>query len=312
MAREKKAKHKYERKFKFVTYEKDGEIAKITLNRPEKLNVFGIGGGDPVDSEGRQIWIDFFRSALDEAENDDEVKVVIIKGAGRSFCAGFDISRVYHVYEDFDDEPGKRRPSQRSRLYVDRIWSEGNQRLLLFPKITIAQVHGHCIGEGATIAEACDITVVADDAHISHAEQRLGFAGSGENLLPLFQMVGYKKARAMVLLGEAMDGKEAARIGWATKSVPPDKLEEEVAKVAKEVALLPRDGIAIGKVSNHLILDILGVTQSWLHCYLTHTLFTNLRFEPGEYSFIKERRGEGTRTAFHERDERYLRVQQKE
>jgi enoyl-CoA hydratase len=291
--------------YKYVIYEKQGEIARITLNRPEKLNVFGMGT-DRKPWEGSRYWNEFYHGALDEAAADDEVKVVIIKGAGRAFCAGFDISRVYHIYEDFDEEPGKRRPSQRSRLLVDQRWAEDNQKLLLFPKVTIAQVHGHCIGQGATIAEMCDITIVADDAHISHAEQRLGFAGSGENLIALFQMVGYKRARAMMLLGEAIDGREAERIGWATKSVPADRLEEEVNKVAKQVALLPRDGIAIGKASNHLILDILGITKGWLHCYLTHTLFTNLRFEPGEYSFIKERKYTGARDAFHKRDERYL------
>ena len=306
MSQKKGMKHKYERKLEFAIYEKEGNIAKITLNRPEKLNAFGMAL-DPVDTEPRQYARDF-ASALDEAEEDDEIKVVIIKGAGRAFSAGFDISRVYHVYEDFDEEPGKRHPSQRARLMLDKEWAGLNQRILLFPKVTIAQVHGHCIGEGATIAEVCDITIVADDAHISHAEQRLGFAGSGENLLPLFQMVGYKRARAMVLLGEAMDGKEAERVGWATKSVPPDNLEEEVNKIAKQVSLLPYDGIAIGKASNHLILDILGVTQGWLHCYLTHTLFTNLRFEPGEYNFIRERKDIGTKTAFHKRDERYLEV----
>ena len=212
------------------------------------------------------------------------------------------------MYEDHDEKPGKRRPSQRVRLRLDKQWAAVNQRILLFSKVTVAQVHGHCIGEGATIAEMCDITIVADDAHISHAEQRLGFAGSGENLVPLFQMVGYKRARAMVLLGEAMDGKEAERVGWATKSVPADKLEEETNKIAKQLALLPADGIAIGKASNHLILDILGVTQGWLHSYLTHTMFTNIRFEDGEYNFIKTRGKKGARSAFHDRDDRYLDV----
>ena len=182
----------------------------------------------------------------------------------------------------------------------------GASKILLFPKVTIAQVHGHCIGEGAAIAEACDIAIVANDAHISHAEQRLGFAGSGINLVPLFQMLGYKRARELVLTGRAMDGIEAERIGWVTKSVPFDKLEEEVNKMAKEIALLPYDGLAIGKASNHLILDILGLTQGWLQGYLTHTLFTNLRFESGEYNFVRQRKGEGTRTGIHKRDERYL------
>ena len=286
--------------YKYVLYEKAGEIAKITLNRPDKLNVIDFPGDGGI--------FDDFMAALDEAADDDELKVVIIKGAGRAFCAGHDLNRIYRVYEEKDKEPGKRRPSQRARLNTDRKWLEGHQKILLFPKVTIAQVHGHCIGEGAAIAEACDTTIVADDAHISHAEQRLGFAGSGLNLVPLFQMIGYKKARELVLTGRAMDGIEAERIGWATKSVPFSQLEEEVNKMAKEIALLPYDGLAIGKASNHLILDTLGLTQGWLHGYLTHTLFTNLRFEPGEYNFVRQRKSEGTRTGVHKRDDRYLKI----
>jgi len=262
-------------------------------------------GLDPIDNEPRQYARDF-ESALNEAENDDGVKVVIIKGLGRAFSAGFDISRVvYHVYEDCDEEPGKRRPSQRMRLLLDKGWSGINQKILLSSKITIGQVHGYYIGEGATIAEMCDITIVADDSHISRAEQRPGFAGSGENLVSLYKMLGYKRARLMLLLGDEIDGKEAEKIGWASKSVPPDNLEDEVTKIAKSLCLLPSDGIAVGKASNHVVLDTLGITEGWLHSYLTHTLFTNLRFERGDFNFIKEREGEA-RNAFHKRDDRYL------
>jgi len=284
--------------YKYIISEREGEIARITLNRPDKLNVMDFPRDGGI--------FDDFMAALDEVASEDKVKVVIIKGAGRAFCAGHDLSRIYHVYEEQDEEPGKRRPSQRARLRIDREWIGGHQKILLFPKVTIAQVHGHCIGEGACIAEFCDISIVADDASISHAEQRLGFSGSGLNLVPLFQMIGYKRARGLVLTGRAMDGKEAERIGWATKSVPFDKLEEEVEKMAKEICLLPHDGIAIGKASNHQILDILGLTNGWLQGYLTHTLFTNLRFEAGEYNFARQRREEGTRTGIHKRDERYM------
>jgi enoyl-CoA hydratase len=283
--------------FKYVLYQKKGLIARITLNRPDKLNVIDFPGDGGI--------FDDFMAALDKAAADDELKVVIIKGAGRAFCAGHDLQRIYHVYEEKDKEPGKRRPSQRARLNIDRQWLAGHQKILLFPKVTIAQVHGHCIGEGACISEMSDIVIVADDAHISHAEQRLGFAGSGLNLVPLFQMIGYKKARELVLTGRAMDGKEAERIGWATKAVPFAKLEEEVEKMAQEICLLPYDGIAIGKASNHMILDILGLTQGWLQGYLTHTMFTNLRFEESEYNFVRQRREEGVRTGVHKRDERY-------
>ena len=286
--------------YKYVIYEKDGEIATITLNRPEKLNVMDFPGDGGI--------MDDFSAALDEASNDDDLKVLIIKGAGRAFCVVHDLERIYKVYEEWDKEPGKRRPSQRARLLTDRRWLEVHQKLLLHPRVTIAQVHVHCIGEGAAIAEMCDISVVSEDAHISHAEQRLGFAGSGINLIPLFQTVGYKKARWMCLTGEAISGIEAERIGWATKAVPPDKLDEEVNKIAKQVTLLPKDGIAIGKVSNHMILDILGLTAGWLQGYMTHTLFTNLRYEPGEFIFVKDRKDKGARAGFHKRDERYMEI----
>ena len=76
--------------------------------------------------------------------------------------------------------------------------------------------------------------------------------------------------------------------------------------MAKEICLLPYDGIAIGKASNHQILDILGLTQGWSQGYLTHTLFTNLRFETDEYNFVRQRKDEGTRTGIHKRDDRYI------
>lgn len=284
--------------YQYVIYEKDREIVKITLNRPEKLNVLDFPGDGGI--------CDDFVAALDKASEDDEVKVVVIKGSGRAFCAGHDLSRIFKVYEEQDKEPGKRRPSQRARLKIDREFLANHQKVLLFPKITIAQVHGICVGEGSLIAEMCDITIVADDAHISHAEHRLGFAGSGSNLLPLFQSLGYKKARWLLLSGEAISGIEAERIGWATKSVPFEKLEEEVNKTAKQMSLLPYDGIAIGKAANHLILDTLGITHGWAQAYLTHAFFTNLRWEPGEYNFVKERKDKGVKEGVHKRDERYL------
>jgi enoyl-CoA hydratase len=282
---------------KYVVWEREGETATITLNRPDKLNCF--------DFPGQGGTFDQLQNALGEVEEIDEVKVVIIKGAGRAFSSGHDLSTIWHVYGGTDNK-GDRRPSQRARLNIDRKWMEGHNRILLYPKVTIAQVHGYCLGEGAIIMEMCDLAIAADDAQIGHIEQRIGFAGSGLNLLPLFLHVGVRRARELVLRGNMVSGKEAAEIGLVNKAVPANKLVDEVDKLAKEMLLLPRDGIAIGKASMHMIYDILGLTQGWLQGYLTHTMFTNMRFEPGEFSLLKERREKGTRTAFHKRDERYL------
>jgi enoyl-CoA hydratase len=285
--------------YKTIIVEKDGEVGRIIFNLPEKLNVFDFPGDKGLCYEVIE--------ALKAMEKDDDLKVVILKGAGRAFCAGHNLERIYKVYEEYDKEPGKRRPSQRARLDVDKTWMRDlYQTLLLHSKITIAQVHGYCIGEGMLLMEHCDIAVVAEDAHLSHAEQRLGFAGSGAPLLALYGTVGYKRARWMLLSGDAIDGVEAERIGLATKAVPPDQLQAETERIAKQMTLLPKDGIAIGKASNHMICDIMGLTQGWNQGYLTHTLFTNLRFESDEFNFVRERNKEGARTGFHKRDERYM------
>ena len=214
--------------YKYIIYEKEGEIARIILNRPDKLNAFDFPGDRGICYE--------FDKALDQAAEDDDLKVVIIKGAGRAFCAGHDLERVFRVYEEWDKEPGKRRPSQRARLYVDKEWLQMYLKLLTHPRVTIAQVHGYCIGEGMLILEHCDMAVVAEDAHLSHAEQRLGFAGSGAPLIPLFQTIGYKRARWMLLTGEAINGVEAERIGLVNKAVPLDQLMDEAKSMAKKIA----------------------------------------------------------------------------
>ncbi|HJN86452.1 MAG: enoyl-CoA hydratase/isomerase family protein [Dehalococcoidia bacterium] len=283
--------------YKYVLYEKEGQAVRITLNRPEKLNV--------IDFPGQGGILDNFYDALSEAEDDDDVKVVVIRGAGRSFCAGHDLEGVGFIYGFGTGQPGERRASQRIRLKVDRRWMELHLKLLTFPKITICQVHGHCIGEGTLMMEYCDLAIVAEDAQISHSEQRLGFSGSGSNLLPLYLTVGYKRARELLLRGRAISGTEAAAMGLANRAVPLERLEAAVQEYVDDMVRLPLDGISIGKATNHWILDILGATTGMIQGYQTHTLFTNIRFEPGEFSFFRERRNQGARAAFHARDDRY-------
>ena len=281
--------------YKYVLYEKDGAIATITLNRPERLNAFDFPGQGGI--------CDDFFSALEEAEVDDEVKVVIIKGAGRAFCAGHDLSTVGYIY-GMSDRPTDKRPGQRIRLKVDRNWLWAHHmRLMFHPKITIAQVHGYCIGEGLMITEECDLAIASEDALLGHTEQRLGFAGCGiSTVLPLILSVGLKRARWMLLTGKQISGKEAAEIGLVNKAVPPDKLDETVRKLAEALVLYPADGIAIGKAMTNIVYDILGIPSSFSTGYVGHTLFTNLRYQPGEWIFFKERRDKGVKAAFHERD----------
>ena len=284
---------------KLVLYEKEGNVGRITLNYPERLNSW--------DFPGQGGLTDQFYETLKIPEEDDEIKVVIIKAAGRSFSAGHDLTTVGFVYGYGTGQAGERRPSQRVRYKIDRKWLVGgHMSLLYFPKVTIAQVQGHCIGEGLALALCCDMAIAADDAMIGHTEQRLGFSGTGIGTIPLLMLaVGVKRGREMLLTGRQMSGKEAAAIGLVAKSVPPDKLEEEVEKAAKAVTLLPRDGLAIGKAFTELVYDSMGITHGFISGYIGHTAFTNLRWEEDEYNFFKERRDKGVKTGFHARDDRF-------
>ncbi|MBI4321432.1 MAG: enoyl-CoA hydratase/isomerase family protein [Chloroflexi bacterium] len=282
---------------KLILYEKrsfdEGAVSVITLNRPDKLNAIDMRMADE------------FNTVLTEAEVDDEVKAVVIKGAGKCFSTGYDLGRVFHVYEESQPKTDNRRPSERSRLKYDRRRSEDLRRLLLFPKVTIAQVHGHCIGGGFYMTNCCDFAIAAEDAKLGHPEQRLGFAGVTYALPLEIMMIGLRRARHLLYSGKLINGKEAELIGLVTKAVPEDALDDETMRFAQAMTLIPRDGIAIGKAITHLTYESLGLTRAFAIGYIGHTLGTNLRLEPGEFNFLKTRQEKGVTAAFRERDARY-------
>lgn len=270
-----------------VIYEKDGSIATITLNYPEKLNAMDFpGDGGIADS--------FYRDALNLAEEDDEIKVVLIKAAGKAFCAGHDLSRVGFVY---GMEPGKR-AGQQPRLKVDNAWMEKTfRRLFLFPKITIAVVQGMAFGEGIMITECCDLAVASEDAVFSHREQRLAFGGQVSPLAVV--TYGLKRALDIWLTGRNVTAAEALDIGLVNRVAPSDKLDEVAYKLAKDIATLGRDVIAIGKASRQQTYSQMGILAGWDIAGLTHTLGTNVHWYPGEYNFFKERKDKGEKAGFH-------------
>ena len=271
-----------------VIYEKDGNVATVTLNYPEKLNVMDF----PSDGG---ICDGLYKDALDLAEEDDAIKVVLIKAAGRSFCAGHDLTRVGFVY---GMDPGKPRVGQAARLKVDNPWLDKTfRRLLLFPKITIAVVHGICFGEGMIITESCDLAIASEDAIFSHREQRLAFGGQVSPLAVL--TYGLKRALDIWLTGRDISAAEALQIGLLNRVVPIDRLDEEADKLARDLATLSRDAIAIGKVARQQTYSQLGVLAGLDIGGLTHTLGTNIHFEPDEYNFFKQRRDKGAKAGFH-------------
>lgn len=284
---------------KNVIYEKEefaeGAVATITLNKPETMNALDVELTENMEA------------ALAKAEEDDDVKAVIIQGSEKAFSSGYDLERVYFVYGGGTGktEDRTRRPSQRARLKYDHWRSETLRRIFLFNKVTIAKIRGYCIGGGLYVSLCCDLSLAAEDAKIGHAEQRLVFSGAMYVLPIEIMLIGQKKARELLLTGKLIDGREAERIGLINEAVPSDKLDEETRKLAQAITLLPRDGIAIGKAAAHLAYDSLGLTQSFNQGYLGHTMATNVRFEADEFNFLKVRRDLGVREAIKARDKRY-------
>jgi len=284
--------------YKYIIYEAKDHVATITLNKPEKLNAFQwLGRGE----DAAEVW-----SAFQQAADDDDVKAIILKGSGRAFTVGHDLTKVGFLY-GFGTNTTERRPSQRIRLKYDKMGMDDNMmHVFLNPKITICQLQGWCIGGGVYFPLLMDFAVAADDAQLGLTEQRLGFSGSGVlGITHLIYHVGMKRAIELLLTGKIITGKQAAEIGLVTKAVPAEKLDEETMKIAKAMTLLPRDGIAIGKATRHLIYDRIGLISDFIPAYISHTLFTNVRWEDDEFNFFKERREKGAKEAFHKRDERY-------
>ncbi|MFE2429319.1 enoyl-CoA hydratase/isomerase family protein [Streptomyces sp. NPDC059373] len=278
-----------------VLLEASGPVARLILNRPAKHNALRFDD------------LDRLVELLHEAEEDDSVRVIVLQGRGRSFCSGHDYDDAVRSY---GLEPGRngekpRRPSQRSRLARDRRLGMNYMAFQYSLKPVIAQIQGVCVGAGLYLAELVDLAICADTARFSHAEQRLGLAGNTWHLNTQIIKYGPKRARELLLLGEEFNGPQAADWGLVNRSVPEEDLEATVDEWARKVAQHPRDALVTGKAMYQMALDSLGGTQQFWRGYVGHTLGTNLRFEPDEFNFLRERGRLGTREAFADRDSHY-------
>ena len=277
--------------FEDVIYEKSGYVARITLNRPDSLNT---GVKD-------------FHKALAVVEEADDIKVLIIKGAGRAMAAGAPLNEVGFVYGWKEPKPGEKSPRTpvRHRLKFDRkTFYEAASKLLFFPKITIVQAHGYLLGASMDMYLMCDFIVAAEDCKFGEIEVRLGIPNL--TITPLMILrCGLTNALDLCLTGRLIDGKEAARINLINRAVPFVQLEDEVNRYAEGFARFPRDGILMGKASKQAVYDMMGITQGLTNSFIMHTMQTNIHFEEDEFSFFKERRDRGVREAIHARNKFY-------
>ena len=223
-----------------IEYEVTEGRARITLMRPESHNAIS------------QLMLEELEDALWRADDNTEVHCVILRGAGRSFCAGYDLKRL----PGSSKEPGNRT----GRSHDDDVWlMERNNRrirtLWEMHKPSLAQIHGNCLAGGTDLAMACDMVVIADDAKFGFPAARS--MGALPNNLWMYHC-GPQWTKRLQLTGDAVSGVDAAKLGLALKSVPAVKLEDEVEGIADRLALIDPDLLAANKRITNLSMEMMG------------------------------------------------------
>ena len=225
-----------------VEYSVNNSICYIALNRPEKRNAINRDMSDELDA------------AFVRAEADEEVKVIVLKANGPSFCSGYDLKQSYYLQGMKDGTADWNYKS--TTAILKNIVEARYLRIWNCAKPTIAQVQGNALAAGCYLQLLCDISVAAEDAVLGHPAMRWG----GVSSMPLWQVVlGPKRARYLLFTGRTIDGKEAERIGLVSLAVPADQLEQTVNQMAAEIAEIPSEGVIHQKEVLNTDLEIMGV-----------------------------------------------------
>jgi enoyl-CoA hydratase len=233
--------------FRTIRYEVENGRARITLNRPEKLNALSM----ELQTE--------LNEALWEADNDINVHAVILRGAGRAFSAGYDLTplasrrpdaggdaytAVYRGGRTFDDDAWNLERAQRLRMAIFDMH-----------KPVVAQVHGYCLAGGTDVALLCDIIIAAEDATIGFPPARA--MGALPNNMWIYHC-GPQWAKRLFLTGDTITGAEAAKIGLVLKAVPADLLEREVEQLVDRMVMIDTDLLSANKRIVNLQLELMG------------------------------------------------------
>ncbi|MFZ0378438.1 MAG: crotonase/enoyl-CoA hydratase family protein [Solirubrobacteraceae bacterium] len=271
--------------FETLLYDTDGPVATITLNRPDRLNTIV----PPMPEE--------FESAIRAATVDRSVKVIVVRGAGRSFCAGYDFAGGFHHWDEMLTTDGGWDPGKDFALAASPY--APTQRFMSMwrtPKPVIAQVHGWCVGGGSDLVLCADLIIAAEDAQIGTPCSRLwGCYLSGMWVYRL----GLAKAKEHALTGKPLSGREAADVELINSAVPFDQLEAAVAEQARQLASIPSSQLAAMKlIVNHAYENMgLRATQT-----LGPILDGLMRNTPEGLSFVEQAATAGVRAATQQRD----------
>jgi enoyl-CoA hydratase/carnithine racemase len=270
-----------------VILERDASthIARLTINNPERRNTYD----PPMRRRMSEL--------LDEVAADDDIKVLILRGADGVFSTGADMNNAYSWY----DKGETRRPSQRRRLDVDRQTFSFYQKYAEFPKVTVAQVETYALGGGFELALMSDISVAGRDAKVGMPGARLLGPALG-NLHLFFYRLGPVLARRLLLTGDVIEAGELEHLGIFTEVCEPGEVERRAELWAAKVSRMPADGLAIAKTAFSLVEETQNYIGEHATGFLIHAFATNLRFEEDEFNFVKTRGKHGSREAFKLRD----------
>lgn len=252
-------------------------VRRLTLNRPDKRNALNHA------LRGALV------AALQEADDDPDVRVTVVRGAGSCFSAGYELG---------DGNEGQEPPyfTAGGEGHWPRHVTDGWMGIWDLAKPVVAQVHGWCLAGGSELATGCDLVYVAEDARIGYPAVRFG--------VPDMQFhawfMGMRSAMEMMLTGDALSGTEAARLGWANRAVAADRLDEEVLSVAGRIALVPSDLAQLNKRTVHRAMETMGLRTA---IRAGTELCALGMHQPSMAAFLERARGAGGLTAaLSERD----------
>ena len=268
--------------YQSIRYEVSDRIATITLNRPERLNAID----ERMPGE--------IRDAVESADEDSRVHVVILTGAGRAFCAGYDLSEFAERAENPHSQDMPWDPTVDFRM-MNRN-TQDFMSLWRCSKPTIAKVRGYAVAGGSDIALACDLAVMAADAKIGYPPARVW--GVPTTAMWVYR-VGAEQAKRMLLTGDLIDGVEAKRIGLVVDAVPEALLDTRVAELADRIKGIPRNQLMMNKMMVNQALESMGLAGT----QMLATLFDGIARHSPEGLWFKRRAEQvGFAQAVQERD----------
>ncbi|WP_414900257.1 enoyl-CoA hydratase/isomerase family protein [Sphingomonas flavalba] len=260
-------------------------ICKITLNRPHRRNAIMT----PVMNE---MLYDY----LGKAQDDDDVKVVVLAGNGPDFCAGEDTTHV--PAEALGLKKGERLGQSRRMRGMRKTYETLQDGFLWSDKVVIGACHGAVMGVGFSFALGCDLLIASTDARFARRQARMGFAAFDAQMPIAMLKLGMNRAMEVLMTGRTVTPEELKDWGVANSVVPPDELEAEAMRYARAIAALSTDGLMLGKRAVHQFLHGVGMAGFQNFASIGHPLFTNLVWRENEFNFLRERNVDGNKAAW--------------